>query len=143
MNRERLLSQLRIDEGESLEVYADSLGYPTVGVGHRVTKSDTLTVGDTITPQRKEALFIWDVGIAINNCRLVFSDFSKLPEPVQEVLVNMMFNLGSVHFATFRRFIAAIKLNNWKEAAREMEDSVWWKQVGDRAKRLQNMLLEG
>jgi len=142
MNRERLMAQLREDEGESREVYRDSFGNLTVGVGHLVTKYDTLCSGDSISTDRMEAFFFWDLNQAINSSKRVFANFDNLPEAAQEVIVNMMFNLGAPRFNRFRKFISAVKSRNWQVAANEMEQSLWWHQVGDRAKRLQRRILE-
>ena len=39
-------------EGKSNKVYPDSVGKPTVGIGHLVTKSDNLVIGDTISDDK-------------------------------------------------------------------------------------------
>lgn len=38
--------------GMRLDVHDDGFGYPTVGVGHLVTDSDNLKIGDEISPKR-------------------------------------------------------------------------------------------
>ena len=40
MNRELLKEQIKRHEGEVLEIYKDSLGYLTFGVGHLVREED-------------------------------------------------------------------------------------------------------
>ena len=40
MNIEKLKEQIKRHEGEVLEVYADSLGYLTLGVGHLIQPND-------------------------------------------------------------------------------------------------------
>lgn len=47
-------------EGYRTVVYKDIKGYPTVGVGHLVTASDGLSVGDVITPDKVAELFYKD-----------------------------------------------------------------------------------
>ena len=42
MNKEILKEQIKRHEGEVLEVYADSLGYLTLGVGHLIKEGDAL-----------------------------------------------------------------------------------------------------
>lgn len=43
---------LPVVDGMILKVYVDSKGYPTVGLGHKVTPSDHLRVGDAISVER-------------------------------------------------------------------------------------------
>ena len=40
MNKEMLKEQIKRHEGEVLEVYADSLGFRTLGVGHLIKRDD-------------------------------------------------------------------------------------------------------
>jgi len=39
--------------------------------------------------------------------------------------------------------LAALDINDWETAAEEMADSLWAKQVGERAKRLETQILTG
>ena len=43
----------------------------------------------------------------------------------------------------FKKTIAAIKAEDWENAAREMLDSQWAKQVGKRARELATMMKQG
>lgn len=47
----------RARENYRLDVYLDVKGNPTVGIGHLVTSSDNLAVGDVITPEQCQAFF--------------------------------------------------------------------------------------
>ena len=40
MNREILKEEIKRHEGEVLEIYKDSLGYLTLGVGHLIREDD-------------------------------------------------------------------------------------------------------
>ena len=42
MNTDNVYKQLQLDEGIKYEIYRDHLGYPTFGVGHLVTKQNTM-----------------------------------------------------------------------------------------------------
>ena len=59
----------------------------------------------------------------------------------QRVLANMCFNLGYPRLKGFKKFLHALHLKKFEEAAEEMMDSKWATQVGDRAKRLSNRML--
>jgi len=56
------------------------------------------------------------------------------------VLVNMMFNMGRTRLSKFKNFKAALDANDWKKAAVEGRDSLWYKQVTNRAERLMKRL---
>lgn len=137
MDITKLEKQLTEDEGKSLKVYLDHKGYPTVGIGHLITKEDNLKMGDTITEERCSALFKQDVDIAIKSCYKLFKDFTLQPEEVKQIVVNMCFNLGPTRLAGFKKFIKAINDKDYGKAALEMMDSKWYKvDVPKRAGRL-------
>jgi len=60
----------------------------------------------------------------------------QLSQPRFGVLINMAFNLGIRGLMSFRRMLAAMQVEDYDAAAREMLDSRWSKQVRDRANRL-------
>ena len=67
--------------------------------------------------------------------------FYNLPENIQHVLVNMCFNLGHPRLSNFKKFIGAMQISDWETAAVEMMDSKWAGQVGNRAIRLRDRVL--
>ena len=58
------------------------------------------------------------------------------PDAAQQVLVNMMFNMGRTRLGKFKNFRAALEDHDWKRAGVEGRDSLWYKQVTNRAERL-------
>jgi len=145
MNRDEVYKQLKIDEGVEYKIYKDHLGYPTFGVGHLITENDVefkQPVNTPISEQRVKECFEKDLNVAINECEVLYgkSTFNSLHSIAQEVLVNMMFNLGRPRLSAFKKFNAAILENNWKKAANEGRDSRWYEQVSNRAERLMERL---
>ena len=142
MNREAVYEQLKIDEGVVYEVYLDHLGYPTFGVGHLIIEGDAehgSAVGTTITEERVKECFEKDLDIAVSECEALFGDnWNNYTGELQEVLVNMMFNMGRGRLGGFKKFIAAINESDWNKASIEMMDSRWATQVGNRAIRLRD-----
>ena len=59
----------------------------------------------------------------------------------QAVLIDMCYNLGYSGLMKFKNMIKAFADGNFERAAIEMEDSRWYKQVGDRSERLKKMVL--
>ena len=137
--RQRVFEQLKIDEGVVYEIYLDHLGYPTLGVGHLITDADLesgQSVGTPVSESRVETLFNVDLNTSIKECEALYEDWSTFPEEVQEILVNLMFNVGRTRLAKFKKMNAALEERDWIGASEEMVDSLWYRQVGARAERL-------
>jgi lysozyme len=144
-NLERVKKQLKIDEGVEMAIYLDHLGYKTVGIGHLILDSDPehgMEVGDVVSEERVDELFEQDLSIVLADCEKAFPNWDNYNDVVQEVLINMMFNLGMTRLLKFKKFIAAIDSGDWKEAGIQMEDSKWWGQVGPRAVRLRQRIID-
>ena len=141
MNREAVYEQLKIDEGVVYDIYLDHLGYPTFGVGHLIRESDEefgRGDGTGVSEERVRACFERDLDIAISECCTLYGEgsFGAYRDEVQQVLVNMMFNMGRPRLSKFKKFNAAIAKGDWLEAAKEGRDSRWYNQVTNRAERL-------
>ena len=139
MNIERVQKQLEIDEGVVYKIYTDHLGYPTFGIGHLITKNDPEfeePVGTPVSKERVDSVFAIDIKIAEDECCVLYPFWEELPEEVQEILVNMMFNLGRPRLTKFKKMNAALEMCDWKTAAVEGRDSRWYHQVGNRSERL-------
>ena len=139
MNIDQLRIELAEDEGCKYTVYLDHLGLPTVGIGHLITKDDPeygCSVGTEVSEERVQALFRRDVAITIEDCQRLYPDFDDLPEEVQLIVANMMFNLGYPRLSKFVGMKSAVDNRLWNVAADEMVDSKWFDQVPNRAKRL-------
>jgi len=145
MNKQEVYEQLKIDEGVVYAIYNDHLGYPTFGVGHLITEGDEefgRPVGTPIDEERVRSCFDRDLDIAIGECTALYGEgsFGELPDEVQQILVNMMFNMGRPRLSKFKKMNTAISESNWKEAAKEGRDSRWYRQVTKRAERLMSRL---
>lgn len=139
MDIKKLRDQLEIDEGVVYEIYNDHLGYPTFGIGHLITASDPeydSPLGTRVDVSRVAEAFEQDVQTVLSECTVLYPDFDDLPEEVQQIIANMMFNLGRPRLSKFRGMKAGVDDQNWQRAADEMVDSRWYRQVGARAERL-------
>ena len=136
MDHRKLKAELERDEGLRLKPYQDTVGKLTIGVGRNL---------DDVGISKAEADFLLraDIERAEFDARLLVSCFEQLTDARQRVLVNMAFNLGRPRLGKFRKFLAAVAAGDWHTAAREMLDSAWAEQVGDRATRLARMMREG
>lgn len=145
MDRNSVFEQLKIDEGVKYEVYLDHLGLPTFGVGHLIVEGDPehgCEVGTEVSEERVWEAFEKDLDISVSECYNLYGEeeFESLPGEVQEVLVNMMFNMGRPRLSGFKKFNAAITEGDWATAAIEGRDSRWYNQVTNRAERLMERL---
>ena len=139
MKTDKLMEELKRDEGVIYKIYKDHLGYPTFGIGHLIIEGDEekgRPVGTPISEDRVTTAFDSDIELVLNDCVKLFSDFDELPEEAQRVIANMMFNMGYTRLNKFNNFKAAIKSRDWDRAADEMIDSRWYRQVTTRANRL-------
>ena len=145
MDTKKLRKQLEIDEGVVHEIYLDHLGYPTFGIGHLVTESDSeygLEVGTAISAERCAQAFESDIQSVLRDCNILYSNFPYLPEEVQQIIANMMFNLGRPRLSKFAGMKRGVDSEDWNAAADEMVDSRWYRQVGARAERLVSRMRE-
>ena len=136
MNIEQLRKELEVDEGVKYEIYSDHLGYPTFGIGHLVRDNDPESgepVGTPVSEDRVIEAFNQDVETVLSDCNILYDDFGDLPEEVQLIIANMMFNLGRPRLSKFKGMKAAVDARDWNTAAMEMVDSAWYGQVPNRA----------
>tara|TARA_Y100000992_G_C21212849_1_gene466352 strand:- start:27 stop:470 length:444 start_codon:yes stop_codon:yes gene_type:complete len=143
MNIDKLREQLKIDEGCVYEIYNDHLGYPTFGIGHLVIESDPengQAVGTSVSEDRVAEAFDEDIKSVLRDCNILYPDFDDLPEEAQQIIANMMFNLGRPRLSKFAGMKRGVDARDWDVAADEMVDSRWYRQVGARAERLVNRM---
>ena len=129
---------IRQNEGLRLKPYTCTKGKLTIGYGRNLTDKG-------ITVAEADYLLSNDINEACDNIKQVF-DIKALKDFNYDrhmVLVDMMFNLGLSGFMKFKNMIEAIKKGDWAKAADEAENSLWFKQVGERAKRDVEILRKG
>ena len=139
MDIEQLRNELSKDEGCVHEVYLDHLGNPTFGIGHLIRSCDPESeceIGTAISESRVIAVFEEDIQNVISDCEKLYPNFDDLPEEVQLIIANMMFNMGYTRLNKFKGMKRGVDTRDWNTAANEMVDSRWYRQVTNRADRL-------
>jgi GH24 family phage-related lysozyme (muramidase) len=139
MDLQRLREDLETDEGVKYEIYLDHLGYPTFGIGHLIREDDPehgQATGTEVSESRVAEAFEQDVQTVLSDCAILYPDFDELPEEAQQVIANMMFNMGRPRLSKFKGMKRGVDARDWNAAADEMVDSRWYKQVTNRAQRL-------
>ncbi|HAW75066.1 MAG TPA: hypothetical protein DCW74_04930 [Alteromonas australica] len=143
MNIAKLRVDLELDEGIKHEVYLDHLNLKTVGIGHLCREDEPefeMEVGTPVSDERVQVLFERDLDAVRMDCIKLYPDFDNLPEDAKLIIANMMFNLGYPRLSGFKMMKAAVDAGDWEEAAAQMEDSKWYRQVPNRAQRLCNRM---
>src|SRR3990172_1620138 len=128
MDYEALRKELTRDEGRRKRPYRCTAGKLTVGVGWNLEDNDL--------PERIiDDLLDIAIARAEREAMLNFPNLYDLTDRRQRALVNMAYNLmGRLrHFVKLRQ---AVEQGDFVEAAAQMRDSAWFRQVGQRAERL-------
>ena len=139
MNRSRLTAQLKFDEGVKEYAYTDSEGYLTIGVGRLIDR----TKGGKLSEDEIEYLLDNDIDRIQNQTIRAFHWYNDLNDVRQEVILNMVFNLGLNGFKNFKLMIKALERHDYEDASQEMVDSKWCLQVGPRCIRLSEAMRLG
>lgn len=123
MDREKIERQLRYDEGVKLYVYLDSAMIPTVGIGHKVLPSDGLSVGERISEDKLMDFYNHDLLHAEIGARNSVKNFEALPSEIQDVLIELCFNLGTAGLRKFKNMLASVEKQDWNKMAYHLLDS--------------------
>ena len=156
-NKDLLMEKLIAHEGLRLQVYEDSLGIATIGIGRNLEDRG-------ITPEELEWMDIPNMAIvhtmgiteadamylAQNDVQIVEEELlrahpcvDRLDAVRQLVLVDMAFNLGVPRLCKFKKMWAAVEAEDFPTAAKEMLDSRWANQVKSRATKLAHAMHHG
>ena len=126
-------------------VYKDSRGLWTMGVGHLIGDGKKLPV---IDPKFPELGVITEKTVLTNDqVRMIFEkDFEehlnlaqktpgwdKANEAGKAGLLDLTYNMGGTWYKKFKKAGAFLAEGNFKDAAKELENSLWYKQVKSRA----------
>ena len=131
--KKKILDKIIEHEGYRKSVYLDSLGKPTIGYGFLI---EALELEEDIC----ELILRRKVEKVINTVRFKFNWFDDMPEKVQDVIVNMCYQLGVNGFAKFSKTIEFFKKKEFIKASEEMLRSKWYMQTPNRAKELSRII---
>jgi lysozyme len=120
-------------EGLSLTAYDDCGAY-AVGYGRRVNSKMT------ITHMQAKRWLAEDTSTALEDARKLVPGFDSKHSCVKLIVVDMSYNLGYNRMKKFVKFLNACAKNDYLEMAKELEDSLWFHQVGRRSRNHVNSL---
>ena len=134
--QEELVKQLKKHEGLVLKPYKCTANKLTIGYGHNIEDNG-------ISLSCAEYILIEDIEEAKRNLYEVFTKdfFDDLCDKRKIALIDMMFNLGLSKFLTFKKFIQAVKTENWNRASVEMIHSKAYTQAKRRYQLLAEQIL--
>lgn len=120
------------DEGERLQVYRDSFGNATIGVGHNLANG--------ISPAVSALMFSEDRGYVIAALNKSIPWWTGLHANAQMVLLNMGFNLGASGLLSWHNFLHALQFRQYQTAAAALMNSKAARQLPNRYGRLAALL---
>ena len=156
-DRFKLMKKLIAHEGLRLNVYKDSLGIDTIGIGRNlqdrgISKEELdeldipsikhvyeygITEADAIFLAENDVQIVEDELVRAHSC------VEELDAVRQLVLIDMAFNLGVPRLCKFKKMWAAVPAKQFDIAAKEMLDSRWARQVKSRSTKLAHAMHHG
>ena len=131
---ERLVEEIKQDEGFRGKPYLDTRNMPTIGYGTLlpITKEGGELLLRLRLKEKEQRLVrrLAEIGI----------DLLKQPEEVKSALLNMAYQMGVGDVMEFKRTLMAVKAGDYKTAQAEMLDSDWARQTPNRAERVANLM---
>lgn len=131
----KLVEMLKRHEGYRDKPYLCSQGFTTIGYGRNLD-----AVG--ITREEAQQMLEHDIYTAVVELDK-YQWFMLLDKVRQDALTDFMFNVGAATFAQFKLMIAALQKGDYQEASKQLLDSRYAKQVGDRAQEIAYMIRTG
>ncbi|QPB12443.1 baseplate hub structural protein / lysozyme R [Providencia phage PSTCR6] len=153
---------LRADEGVRTGWYRDSLGYPTIGIGHLIKQVTSFTndqvnswlsslvgrkvVNGKITMDEVSKIFQDDLkkmqeGIKKNPT--IAPVYNKVNRSRQMALENMAFQMGVGGLAKFKKVLGYMLEEEWEKAYLQAKQSLWYRQTKGRAARVSLIIRNG
>ena len=156
-SKEHFIEKLIEHEGLVLEVYQDSLGIDTIGIGRNLKdRGISQEELDYLDIPNMEVIYQHGINekdaryLALNDIEIVEKELCAAHPCVEEldsvrqlVLMDMAFNMGVPRLKKFVKMWNAIHEGMFNIAAEEMLDSRWANQVGRRSDILSNAMKEG
>jgi GH24 family phage-related lysozyme (muramidase)/murein DD-endopeptidase MepM/ murein hydrolase activator NlpD len=139
---ESFLKHLKMREGFENKVYLDSLGKPTVGVGHLLTEEQNkkYKVGDIVPDNildkwlEEDSLKAWKAALKLSE-DLDINDLDFI-----DSLASVNFQLGTNWFKIHKNTWKFLQTKKYDKAANEAQDSTWFKQTPIRVQDFQKAI---
>ena len=141
---EEVKAMIKRHEGVRNRPYKDSLGLWTVGVGHLIGDGKSLPPEYDRTFSDDEINTMFEEDYAAHKAAAEqIPGFNNLNPTGQGALTDLTFNMGGKWYKRWPKFTKNISEGNTEEAAKSLEDSKWYGQVGNRAPEIVSMIRAG
>lgn len=142
MDIDKLTASIQAHEGTGpiqngmLLPYKDSLGNETIGYGHLLSRGISYAAANQILADDIRGVLAeaeaqaWWPQVSGNDARA-------------RAFCELIFNIGLGRLAGFKQALAAAMRGDWASCANEFRNSLWAKQVGQRAVELTDMIESG
>lgn len=143
MDKSRLLADVKAAESCRLVAYRDTLGFWTIGYGHKLPTGRDWT-GFTWTQAQADGQLDTDLDAALAQAQKLLEWPFLDTDARQNAVVELVFNMGVSHWRMFAKCRYDICQKDWQGAHDQLLASLWASQVhAIRANRLANYLLSG
>lgn len=144
MDLSKLVTELQKDEGFRPYVYDDAngkpvipgytmVGHPTIGYGWALDK-------DLCSQELGGLILNYQASDSYSRLLKDIPWLSGKPESIQRALANIAFNIGVQGLLRFYVFVSLIQQGRYTDAANDLGTTLWFKQVGQRAVRIQELI---
>lgn len=137
-----------------LKAYKCPTGHMTIGFGTNIEEPHNARVlsklgydikrvlngSQQITEKDAEILLQHGMQQALNDAREYLPNFDSQPLKVKGILVDMSYNLGLTKLKKFEEMRSGLLARDYEYAKEHMIRSKWYKQVGNRSRKLVSMM---
>jgi GH24 family phage-related lysozyme (muramidase) len=141
---QQAMEMIKRHEGKRNTPYKDSLGLWTVGYGHLIGDGRSLPAewNRTFSDQEIDALFAQDFAKHKAGAERI-PGFDKANDSGKAAIIDLTFNMGNAWYRRFPNASAALARGDFETFANEMQNSLWFRQVGRRGPTIVAMLRAG
>jgi len=145
LNLKALECQLKIHEGVRYNVYLDSLGLPTAGIGHLLRSNEQQPVGTPISEDQVTRWFQSDSSTCIKDAQnfVGMDTWSDLDDNRKRALSDLAYNMGGARLGKFTTFRTAMQRKDFTAAGEALKNSKWFTQVGRRGPAIVSQIVNG
>ena len=134
---EALIDSIKRHEGLRLFPYNDTTGHLSIGYGRNLTSNG-------ISTQEAEIMLKSDIGAARHYFDLLPLEVRKKCNQAREdILTEMVFQLGYMGVLRFKRMLGAIQAGDFERASKEMLRSKWAEQTPGRCQEMAEVMRNG
>jgi lysozyme len=141
MSDEEIKAMIIKHEGKRNRPYQDSLGLWTVGIGHLIGDGKSLPPEMNREFSEEEIMAMFEKDYAHHrSAAMNIPGFGKLDGRGQGALTDLTFNMGPSWISKWPKLKKQLEEGDTQNAAKNLEQSKWYGQVGNRAPTIVSLL---